>query len=111
MDVGDHDDAARVLRRISYYRLSGYWYSFRQRTDEGRGDTFYQGTRLGWGGLTRLYGFAPRSTQDAIAGRCGLRAPQLSSWLKALNIVRNVCAHHGRLYNRVHTLPSVRDWP
>jgi abortive infection bacteriophage resistance protein len=202
MDVGNHDDAARVLRRINYYRLSGYCYSFRQRTDEGRGDTFYQGTRLadvvalyefdarlrtatfstlapielalrallghelgridpcvhldsgmlgptarqgtsydrwrkdyeyelassredfvihhhrkyggrlpvwaavellGWGGLTRLYGFAPRSTQDAIAGICGLRAPQLSSWLKALNIVRNVCAHHGRLYNRVHT--------
>jgi abortive infection bacteriophage resistance protein len=49
MDVGDHDDAARVLRRSSYYRLSGYWYSFRQRTDEGRSDTFYQGTRLGWG--------------------------------------------------------------
>jgi len=33
-----------------------------------------------------------------------LTAPQLHSWLKALNIVRNICAHHGRLFNRVHTI-------
>ncbi|WP_237767386.1 hypothetical protein [Serinicoccus sp. CUA-874] len=24
--------------------------------------------------------------------------------MKALNLVRNTCAHHGRLFNRVHTL-------
>lgn len=24
--------------------------------------------------------------------------------MKALNIVRNMCAHHGRLFNRVHAL-------
>ena len=24
--------------------------------------------------------------------------------MKSLNVVRNVCAHHGRLFNRVHTL-------
>jgi abortive infection bacteriophage resistance protein len=58
MDVGDHDDAARVLRRINYYRLSGYCYSFRQRTDEGRGDTFYQGTRLA--DVVALYEFDAR---------------------------------------------------
>ncbi|WP_424948526.1 Abi family protein [Cumulibacter soli] len=34
----------------------------------------------------------------------GLRAPQLTSWLKALYLVRNTCAHHGRLFNRVHTI-------
>nr|WP_298324730.1 Abi family protein [Haloactinopolyspora sp.] len=66
---------------------------------------------LDWGGLTYLYGFAPRSVQDKIAASCGLRSPQLESWLKALNLVRSTCAHHGRLFNRVHTitpkLPSV----
>lgn len=60
---------------------------------------------LGWGALTRLYGFAPRTAQDAVAGACGLTAPQLHSWLKALNLVRNTSAHHGRLFNRVHTMP------
>lgn len=35
---------------------------------------------------------------------CGLSAPQLTSWLKSLNLVRNTCAHHGRLFNRVHAI-------
>lgn len=59
---------------------------------------------MDWGSLTYLYGFSPRDVQDAVAGACELRAPQLTSWLKALNLVRNTCAHHGRLFNRVHTI-------
>ncbi|CCI51985.1 MAG: Abi family protein [Tetrasphaera jenkinsii] len=203
IDVGDRKRAADVLRRVNYYRLSGYWYPFRQQIGGGRVDDFYPGTRLDdvvalyefdarlraatfsvlapvelairsllghelgrvdpcahldpdllgsparqgdayrrwrdgyklelnrsredfvahhrakyggvlpvwaavevldWGGLARLYGFAPRDVQESISARCGLRGPQLASWLKSLNLTRNVCAHHGRLFNRVHTL-------
>lgn len=219
MDVGNRDDAADVLQRINYYRLSGYWYPFRQQTSTGRGDNFYPGTRLDdvvalyefdarlraatfsvlapielafrallghelgrihpcahldpallgptaragasgeskfyrrwrdsyerelgqsredfvahhhakyggklpawaavelldWGSLSYLYGFAPRHVQNSIADVCGLRSPQLASWLKTLNLLRNTCAHHGRLFNRVHTfkpkLPKVGVHP
>lgn len=214
MDMGDWDSAAATLRRVNYYRLSGYWYPFRKQAPSGRQDDFYSGTRfsdvvalyefdarlraatfaamipvelavrallghelgridpcshldpsllgptaqrgdqyskwvqryevelnqsredfvahhhqkyggrlpvwaatelLDWGGLTYLYGFAPRHVQDVVADACGLSAPQLTSWLKALNLVRNTCAHHGRLFNRVHTiapkLPTVGRHP
>ena len=202
MDMGDRDLATATLRRVNYYRLSGYWYPFRKLERSGRQDDFYSGTRfsdvvalydfdarlraatfaalvpielairallghelgridpcahlepsklgptarrgdqytrwvrryedevaqsredfvehhhqkyggllpvwaatelLNWGSLTYLYGFAPRHAQDVVADVCGLTAPQLTSWLKALNLVRNTCAHHGRLFNRVHT--------
>ncbi|WP_433870883.1 Abi family protein [Saccharopolyspora sp. CA-218241] len=63
---------------------------------------------LGWGALTYLYGFAPRDVQDKVADACGLSAPQLTTWLKALNLVRNTCAHHGRLFNRVHAITPKR---
>ena len=70
---------------------------------------------LDWGGLTKLYGFSPRPVQDDVAGAFNLRAPQLESWLKSLNIVRNVCAHHGRFFNRVFALapklPSAGRFP
>lgn len=59
---------------------------------------------LNWGGLTRLFGFSPRGVQDGVAEVFGLNGPQLESWLKSLNIVRNVSAHHGRLFNRVFAL-------
>ncbi|GAA1144228.1 Abi family protein [Kribbella jejuensis] len=202
MYVGDRGQAMAVLRRVNYYRLSGYWYPFRKLTADGRQDDFYPGTRLSdvvalydfdarlraatfaalspielairallghelgrvdpcahldrsklgptarserydrwlagyefelqqsredfvahhhekyggrlpvwaavelldWGSLTYLYGFATRGVQDRVADVCGLSAPQLTSWLKALNLLRNTCAHHGRLFNRVHTI-------
>lgn len=202
MDVGDPEEAARQLRQVNYYRLSGYWYPFRQIVNGSRVDNFYPGTtltdvlalynfdaslrtatfgalapieltvrallghalgRIGerahldpsllgararqpayevwraryesevaeshedfvehhrhkyggempvwaavevldWGGLTKLFGFSPRTVQDDVAAQFNLRAPQLESWLKSLNIVRNVCAHHGRLFNRVFAL-------
>jgi hypothetical protein len=31
MDVGDRDAAIKQLQHINYYRLSGYWYSFRRQ--------------------------------------------------------------------------------
>lgn len=58
---------------------------------------------LGMGALRHLYSFAPRPVQERVAEEFGLLAPQLESWLKSLEIVRNTCAHHGRLFNRVFT--------
>ena len=205
MDIGDRDEAVFLLQQVSYYRLSGYCYPFREFKNSSRADTFFPGTRLrdvvdlyrfdsrlrtatftaltpielairahlghelgsldplihldpyklgvkvrtpkekkyngwrrryehelkssredfvnhhkqkyggnlpvwaateimDWGSLTYLYELSPRSVQNTISGQCDLTAPQLRSWLKALNIVRNICAHHGRLFNRVHAI-------
>ena len=205
MDIEDRDEAVFLLQQVSYYRLSGYCYPFREFKNSSRADTFFPGTRLrdvvdlyrfdsrlrtatftaltpielairahlghelgrldplihldpyklgikvrtlkekkyngwrrryehelkssredfvnhhkqkyggnlpvwaateimDWGSLTYLYELSPRSVQNTISSQCGLNAPQLRSWLKALNIVRNICAQHGRLFNRVHAI-------
>lgn len=74
------------------------------RRYEGRLPVWAAVELLDWGALAYLYGFATRDVQEKVADACGLSAPQLTSWLKALNLVRNTCAHHGRLFNRVHTI-------
>lgn len=203
MDVGDRDWATKQLQHVNYYRLSGYWYSFRRKTEERREDVFYPGTTLqdvlslysfdetlrtatfacltpieltvrallghelgtidgcahlkpemlgprasrgptyrkwteryeknlreskedfvehhyekyagtlpvwaateilDWGALTYLYGFSPRRIQDSVADVFGISAPQFESWMKSLNVVRNICAHHGRLFNKVYAI-------
>lgn len=38
--------------------------------------------------------------KGAIAAVFGLAPPVLESWLHGLNVLRNVCAHHSRLWNR-----------
>lgn len=53
------------------------------------------------GDLSHLYeGLAQDVDRKAIARRLDLVAPLLESWLHTLTTVRNICAHHARLWNR-----------
>lgn len=49
LDIGSADYAESLLRRIGYYRLSGYWYLFREPDPSGDGvrrSTFASGSSL-----------------------------------------------------------------
>lgn len=53
-------------------------------------------------GLTsRLYKGVPKPVRKIIANELGVQVPVLTSWLHAINVVRNICAHHSRLWNKV----------
>ncbi|KKO79875.1 hypothetical protein WU87_07130 [Corynebacterium minutissimum] len=54
--------------------------------------------------LSYLYGMSPNIVRKRIAEPCGLTGPQLESWLKSLNILRNYAAHHARMFNRVYDI-------
>lgn len=65
---------------------------------------------MDWGMLSYLFGMSPNIVRNRIAERCALTAPQLESWLKSLNIVRNYAAHHARMFNRVYDIkPKLGD--
>jgi abortive infection bacteriophage resistance protein len=51
------------------------------------------------GMLTLFMGLTTRMKKD-VAQHYGLTVPILGSWLKALSQIRNICAHHARLWNR-----------
>ncbi|OZI37310.1 abortive phage resistance protein [Bordetella genomosp. 10] len=54
-----------------------------------------------FGTLSTLYNGMRESEQDAIAGRYGIGSGRIfATWLRSLNYLRNVCAHHSRLWNR-----------
>lgn len=59
------------------------------------------------GTLTRLYDLMPDNDRKLVALRFGLRTKDgdgdpgtFSNWLNFLRHVRNICAHHSRLWNR-----------
>jgi abortive infection bacteriophage resistance protein len=55
--------------------------------------------------LSRLYkNLAPMKTRTAIASQYGLDQQVFESWLHHLTFIRNVCAHHNRLWNREFTI-------
>lgn len=56
---------------------------------------------LSLGELSHLYrGLAKDSDRKTIGHRLAAPAPLLDSWLHTLTVVRNICAHHARLWNR-----------
>lgn len=70
------------------------------------------------GELSHLYaGLAHDADRKAIAKLLGLVAPLLESWLHTLTTVRNICAHHDRLWNRQLGIPPAQPkkpgffWP
>ena len=54
-----------------------------------------------FGALSRLYGGLKEADQDHIAKCYGVSNGRIfATWLRSLNYLRNVCAHHSRLWNR-----------
>ena len=56
---------------------------------------------LGFGQIVTVYKGASPQVKRNIADELGVPSKTLCSWLKTLNVVRNITAHHGRLWNRV----------
>lgn len=64
------------------------------------------------GTVSSLYGNLSKTATDAddvpvvrqIASDFGTKPRYLKSWLRHLTYVRNICGHHGRIYNRIMTV-------
>ncbi|HQX53939.1 MAG TPA: Abi family protein [Planctomycetaceae bacterium] len=69
---------------------------------------------MSFGTLTRMYRGMDRRDQHAISSRYGLQAFTFRTILLHLVYVRNMCAHHSRLWDRVWsvkpTLPQGKIW-
>lgn len=67
-----------------------------------------------FGMLSRFFQFLDIADRERVAAQFGLdRHKTLVSWLEALNLLRNICAHHGRLFKRqlvnAPKIPKSRD--
>lgn len=53
-----------------------------------------------FGTLLTFFRGSSHYVKQAVASKFGVPAKVFGSWLLTLNMVRNICAHHGRLWNR-----------
>jgi hypothetical protein len=53
-----------------------------------------------FGHVLTMYQGAPDLIKKSISALLGIHNVVLGSWLLALNTIRNICAHHSRLWNR-----------
>jgi abortive infection bacteriophage resistance protein len=65
-----------------------------------------------FGCMSRLFVGMKHEHQDQVAARYGIKnGGVFASWLASLNYLRNVCAHHSRLWNRNITRQPKRPAP
>jgi abortive infection bacteriophage resistance protein len=68
-----------------------------------------------FGTMLTLFDGAEPAIKRAIAAEYGVPDVVFHSWLGTLNVVRNICAHHGRLWNRQlgfrPKFPNARKYP
>lgn len=55
---------------------------------------------MSFGSLSKMYGAMHSKDQRVIARDLALHETWLPSWLHTLSVIRNTCAHHGRLWDR-----------
>lgn len=69
---------------------------------------------MSFGGLSKLLGNLKRDYQVEIGNGLGFHHTLLISWIHSMNFIRNVCAHHARLWNREIAismkLPRLQEW-
>lgn len=69
---------------------------------------------MSFGSLSKLFEYMHHKDQKVIAANFKLQPPVLVSWLRSFCYVRNICAHHARLWDKrlsvSPTLPDSPDW-
>lgn len=64
---------------------------------------------ISFGSLSMMYSkLRPGRTAKEIAAHYGLTSPVFESWLHCLVYLRNVCAHHSRLWNRTLSIVPMK---
>jgi abortive infection bacteriophage resistance protein len=63
-----------------------------------------------FGALSKLFSGLKQVDKDFIAAKYGVfSGDDFAGWLRGLNFVRNVCAHHSRLWN-INMLERAKVW-
>jgi abortive infection bacteriophage resistance protein len=71
---------------------------------------------LSFGCISRMYAESSPGIKRSFADRLGVADRVVRSWMHSLSYIRNVCAHHSRLWNRTLAIKPLmpnkcRSWP
>lgn len=97
----DHNDfMAKLRREIAQSKEEFVGHYQRKYTSEIHLPIWMATELLTFGTVSKMAAEIPKGTRKQLARAYGISQSQFVSWLHCLVYVRNVCAHHGRLWNR-----------
>ncbi|RRA50469.1 Abi family protein [Acidipila sp. EB88] len=109
----DHKDfLARLQKEISLSKEDFVAHYFKTYTSEPHMPIWMATELLTFGVVSKMVGEVPKSTRKQMARPYRISQSQYVSWIRCLAYVRNVCAHHGRLWNRELSIKPelLKEW-
>lgn len=75
---------------------------FKSKYDTSDGLPLWMATEImTFGNMLTFFRLMKKQDKQAVARQFGISELVLETWLVSLNYIRNICAHHGRVWNRV----------
>jgi abortive infection bacteriophage resistance protein len=116
LNVDDHRHLLESIRKeASRSREDFVQHFFAKYTSETDLPLWMACELMTFGTLFTLFRGIETPMKQTVAAEYGVSDTVLSSWLATLNQIRNLCAHHARLWNRVFgikpTIPRCRKHP
>ena len=97
----NHADFMRILRREEGRSTEVFIGHYRTKyTSEPELPVWMATELISFGALSKMYEHLRTSLRKKIAREFNQPQPVFVSWVHALTAIRNVCAHHSRLWNR-----------
>jgi len=110
-----HKNWLKRLRNHAKESNEGFVLHFQQAYSEFPDLPIWMLTEImSFGAISMMFKFMHKPDQRAVGARYGVQAVYLVSWVHHLVYVRNICAHHARLWDRQWAikphLPSSNVW-
>jgi abortive infection bacteriophage resistance protein len=100
-DMGRHATSMAKLTHETSRSDEEFMKSFRLKYTDPFPPSWMMFETFSFGALSSMYtNLKPGRTKRSVAGYFGLNDTTFSSWIHSLTYIRNICAHHSRLWNR-----------
>ena len=107
-DLHKHERFIDQLEAELERNKNALWVKHHQRIYDGKFPIWAIVELFPLGMLSRFYADLPLDDRKQIAAEFNTKEAYLGSWLRALTLLRNICAHYGRLYYAMFTsIPKI----
>jgi abortive infection bacteriophage resistance protein len=100
-DIEEHDRLVSEIRRNTHHSREEFVRHFQNKYSDEKDLPLWMAVEvMTFGNLLTMFRHLTMHDKRTIASAYSLSAKVLESWLVTINYIRNLCAHHARLWNR-----------
>lgn len=106
-DIDTHNSSLQKIKEVFEKSEEEFIRSFKKKYHNALPPSWMLVEIIPFGTISKLYqNLKSNKEKKNIANSFGLNEKVFSNWLHVMVYLRNICAHHSRLWNKVHTITA-----